>query len=306
MKRILLILLAVTGILLTTLPAWGQGRHGMMGGGYGMGMGPGMMSSPYWLTVPEKLLPPKNAEWVTRLREVLTLEEKAFDQFTVDQEKYNAAMPYMMVTPQVDDHVETLQRLLEAYGLIPGERIPGPVTDTKTLQESFEVAAKMEESLIPRYVWLVQKAEDRYAARVLNHLLMQSRIQLAMFQHALGMGGSGMGPGMTGRGMMGGGMMGGGYGFGPGMMGVTPGGMKRSFLGACEGTPYVRPDRPVTMPEAKVLLEDCIRSTHNPNLKLGAIKDKGTDYEAEIQTKSGMLVDRILMDKKTGWMRSAY
>ena len=60
------------------------------------------------------------------------------------------------------------------------------------------------------------------------------------------------------------------------------------------------------MPEAKVLLESCIRSTHNPNLKLGAIKDQGTDYEAEIQTKSGMLVDRILMDKKTGWVRSAY
>lgn len=210
-------------------------------------------------------------------------------------------MPYMMVIPQVDDHVETLLRLLEAYGFIPGERIPGPVVETKNLQESFELAVKSEEALIPRYVWLVQKAEDRYSARVLNHLLMQSRIHLAMFQHALSMGGTGMGPGMAGRGMMGG-----GYGFGPGMMGATPGGMKRSFLGACEGTPYLRPDRPVTMPEAKVLLEDCIRSTHNPNLKLGAIKDQGTDYEAEIQTKSGMLVDRILMDKKTGWMRSAY
>jgi hypothetical protein len=304
MKTFLLVLVAATCVVLMTLPAAAQGHRAMTGQGMtggGWGMGPGMMSSPYWLTVPEKLLPPKSAEWVTRFREVLTLEEKAFDQFTVDQEKYNAAMPYLMVTPQVEDHVETLQKLLEAYGLIPGERIPGPVTETKSLQESFELAVKMEESLIPRYVWLVQKAGDRYTARVLNHLLMQSRIHLAMFQHAVSMGGAGMGPGMTGRGMTGG-----GYGSGPGMMGVTPGGMKRSFLGACEGTPYLRPDRPVTMPEARMLLESCIHSTHNPNLKLGAVKDKGADYEAEIQTKSGLLVDRILMDKKTGWMRSAY
>ena len=54
------------------------------------------------------------------------------------------------------------------------------------------------------------------------------------------------------------------------------------------------------------MLESCNQSTRNPNLKLGAIKDQGTDFEAEILTKSGMLVDRILMDKKTGWMRSAY
>jgi hypothetical protein len=298
MKRFVFILMVLCTIL-SALPAWGQGRQGMMGRGMvggAYGMGPGMMSSPYWLTVPEKLLPPKNAEWVTRLQEILTLEEKAFDQYIADQDKYNAAMPFMMVTAQVDDHVETLERLIQAYGLNPGERIPGPVVETKSLQESFDLAVKMEEALIPRYLWLVQKAEDRVSARVLNHLLLQARIHLAMFQHALGMGGQGMGPGMTG----------GAYGFGPGMTGMTPGEMKRSFLGACEGIPYVRPNKTVDMKEAKMLLESCIQSTRNPNLKLGAIKDQGTDYEATITTKSNVLVDRILMDKKTGWMRSAY
>jgi len=280
---------------------WYRGRGmegGMMGSGYGMG--PGMMSSPYWLTVPEKLLPPKNAEWVANLRELLTLEEKAFDQYITDQEKYNAAMPYMMVTPQVEDHVETLQRLIEAYGLIPGGRIPGPVVETKSLKESFELAVKTEGALIPRYLWLVQKAEDRFSARVLNHLLLQARIHLAMFQHALSMGGQGMGPGMTGGGT------GGGVYVPYRLDDMTPWGVTKSLLGACQSIPYFRPDEPVDMAEAKMLMGSCIKSTRNPNLKLGKIKDQGTDYEAEILTKSNMLIDRILIDKKTGWMRSAY
>jgi hypothetical protein len=302
MKKSVFILMTLC-IVLAALPAWGQGRHGMMGGGMmggGYGMGPGTMGSPIWLTVPEKLLPPKNAEWIAKLRELLTLEEKAFDQYAVDQDKYNAAMPYMMVMPQEEDHVETLQRLIQAYGLMTGERVPGPVADTKSLKEALELAVKTEDGLIPRYLWLVQKAEDRVSAQVLNRLLLQTRIHLAMFQHAISMGGQGMGPGMMSRGTMG------GYGFGPGMMGMTPEGMKRSFLGACEGIPYIRPDKSVDTAEAKMLLESCIQSTRNPNLKLGEIKDRGTDFEATITTKSGVLIDRILMDKKTGWMRSAY
>jgi hypothetical protein len=152
-------------------------------------MGGGMMGIPNWLTVPEKLLPPKNAEWVEKLRELLTLEEKAFDQYAVDQDKYNAAMPYMIVMPQEEDHVETLQRLFHAYGLMPDERPPGPVVETKSLKEALELAVKTEENLIPRYLWLVQKAEDRISAQVLNRLLLQIRINLAMFQHAISMGG---------------------------------------------------------------------------------------------------------------------
>jgi|WetSurMetagenome_2_1015567.scaffolds.fasta_scaffold00579_13 hypothetical protein len=287
-------------VILAALPAWGQGRQAMVGGG--------MMGIPIWLSVPEKLLPPKNDEWVAKLRELLTLEEKAFDQYAVDQDKYNAAMPYMMVMTQEEDHVETLQRLFHAYGLMTGERFPGPVVDTKTLKESYELAVKTEEDLIPRYLWLVQKAEDRVSAQVLNRLLLQTRIHLAMFQHALSMGGQGMGPGMgsgMGPGMTGRGMSGSGYGA-YGMGAMTPGGVTKSLLGACQGIPFFRPDEPVAMAEAKMLMESCIKSTRNPNLKLGKIKDQGTDYQAEILTKSNMLIDRILIDKKTGWMRSAY
>jgi hypothetical protein len=121
-----------------------------------------------------------------------------------------------------------------------------------------------------------------------------------MFQHAISMGGQGMGPGMTGGGMS-------GDRYGSDMMGrMRTRAVKKNLLGACESIPSFRPDEPVAMTEAKMLMESCIKSSHNPNLKLGKIKDRGTDYEAEILTKNNMLIDRILIDKKTGWMRSAY
>jgi hypothetical protein len=42
------------------------------------------------------------------------------------------------------------------------------------------------------------------------------------------------------------------------------------------------------------------------HLKLGKIEDKGNAFEAEILTKDDSLVDNILVDKYTGWMRSVY
>ena len=44
----------------------------------------------------------------------------------------------------------------------------------------------------------------------------------------------------------------------------------------------------------------------NPNLKLGKIKDVGNAFEAELLTKDNSIVDKIHIDKKTGWMKSAY
>jgi hypothetical protein len=58
--------------------------------------------------------------------------------------------------------------------------------------------------------------------------------------------------------------------------------------------------------EARTLIEDYVLSTGNPNIKLGGIEDKGNSFEAEILTKNGDLVDKIAMDKSTGWMRSIY
>lgn len=64
--------------------------------------------------------------------------------------------------------------------------------------------------------------------------------------------------------------------------------------------------QPVTQDQAKQLLEDHLRYTKNPNLKLGDILDKGELYEADVLTKDGSLVDKIQVNKKTGYLRSAY
>jgi len=98
-----------------------------------------------------------------------------------------------------------------------------------------------------------------------------------------------MGPGMMGLGMMGRGWgMGPGYGQPPSSP-QTPGGSKQ-----------------MEEKDARALLENHLKATRNPNLKLGKIEDKGSVFEAEILTKDGSLVDRIAIDKRTGWMRSVY
>jgi hypothetical protein len=59
--------------------------------------------------------------------------------------------------------------------------------------------------------------------------------------------------------------------------------------------------------DAKEILENYLKSTRNPNLKLGKIEDMGSAYEAEIVTKEeGSLVDKVAVDKYTGRMRSVY
>jgi hypothetical protein len=35
-------------------------------------------------------------------------------------------------------------------------------------------------------------------------------------------------------------------------------------------------------------------------------EEKGDKYEVTVETKDGALVDKFLVDKDTGWMRSAY
>ena len=110
------------------------------------------------------------------------------------------------------------------------------------------------------------------------------------YQNGYGMGygmmGYGMGPGMMGY-----------YGMGPGMMGPGYGYNQQ----------YHQPQSPITEKDAKGIVENYLNSTRNPNLKLGKIKDEGSAFEADIVTKSnGTLVDKVLVSKDTGWLRSVY
>lgn len=107
-----------------------------------------------------------------------------------------------------------------------------------------------------------------------------------------------MGPGMMGRGMMGPCMGGQGMMGGHGMMG-------QGMMGPMHGQQQ-QLQKPLEEKDARAIVENYITNMKNPNLQLGKIKDAGTTFEAEILTKDNSLVDRIMVDKKTGWMRSAY
>ena len=113
--------------------------------------------------------------------------------------------------------------------------------------------------------------------------------------------GYGMGPGMRGPEMMGPGMM------GPGMMGpgrarhMRPGWSARNYP-----PQYQQKNGPLEDKDARGIVENYIKSTRNPNLEIGNIKDAGDVFEAEIVTKDKSLVDKVMIDKSSGWMRSAY
>jgi hypothetical protein len=261
-------------------------------GGYGMG--PGMMGG--WIDVPAKLPLPKNMEWVQKLREILTLEKQSLAQYQTDQEKFNAYMPYMMVIPQEENHIEWIDQLFKAYGLSADGKA-ALVVENKTLTEAYELSTKMESDLLPRYEWLVKEAEDRDTAQVLNAILIQSRWHLVMFEHAFRMG---HGYGYS----RGSGMMGGyGYGMGPGMMGGHGYGMGPGYG---YGRQSQSTGKPIDAKEAEAMMKNYLKSSRNPNLKLGKIKDVGSAFEAEILTKKNDLVDRVHIDKETGYLRSAY
>jgi hypothetical protein len=109
--------------------------------------------------------------------------------------------------------------------------------------------------------------------------------------------GYGMGPGMMGPGY--------GYGMGPGMMGPGYQGYGPQY-GSPAGPRYQQENKPLTEKDVKAMLENYVQSTRNPNLKLGKIAEKDHYFEAEILTKDNALVDKIIVDKQTGWMRSVY
>lgn len=97
--------------------------------------------------------------------------------------------------------------------------------------------------------------------------------------------------------MMGSGMMG-----HHGMMGQSMTG-HHGMMGRGYGKETVKP---FTKDEVEIIVKNYLIFTRNPNLKLGNITEKEDYFEAEIITKEKSLVDKLLVDKYTGWFRSAY
>jgi hypothetical protein len=117
--------------------------------------------------------------------------------------------------------------------------------------------------------------------------------------------GYGMGSGMMGwgHGMMGPGMMGQGYGMGPGMMGhgmMGPGyGMGPGMMGWGQGR-----TGDLSTDDVKTMLERWITWQGNKRLQVGDIKEESDDViVAEIVTKDGSLVDRLRVDRHSGYMQ---
>ncbi len=70
------------------------------------------------------------------------------------------------------------------------------------------------------------------------------------------------------------------------------------------GPPVAKPGQALTADQAKAMVEQHISG--NPNLKVGKVTPKEDAYEVDIVTKDGSLVDKIQVNKQTGWFRSVY
>ncbi len=58
-----------------------------------------------------------------------------------------------------------------------------------------------------------------------------------------------------------------------------------------------------TLKEAKAALEDFYK---DKDVEVGKIKEKDLFFEAEILDKKGKVVDKVIIDKRTGRIRSIY
>ncbi len=137
--------------------------------------------------IPAALPKPKNQEWVKKFNEMLSLEMTAEAQYRLDQEKFGVySFPYGMVLPQDQDHVRWLVKILNAYGLVATAKA-SEVKASDNLEQAYEKAIKLEQNITQAYEWIVPKTENDYSKWVLNTLLLQSRLQQAMFTHAFKM-----------------------------------------------------------------------------------------------------------------------
>lgn len=92
-----------------------------------------------------------------------------------------------------------------------------------------------------------------------------------------------------------------GQGGGMMMHGGMHGGMGCCMTGP--GTAFNQ-GQPLNKDQAKQMLDNYLSSRNNPNLKLGDVTDKGNVFEATITTKDGSLVEKIQVDKSTGWFKN--
>ena len=138
--------------------------------------------------------------------------------------------------------------------------------------------------------------------------------QYGQGQGTMPRGGQRMDPGYQGRGM-GPGMMQGrqGRGMGPGMMQGRQGrGMGRGMTQERWGRGQYGPNRQPQQQQMGPLQKDAARNlaqnyvAGNPNLNIGEMTEEEDVFVATVVTQDGSLVEKLLMDKETGWMKKEY
>jgi hypothetical protein len=70
--------------------------------------------------------------------------------------------------------------------------------------------------------------------------------------------------------------------------------------------PLFGPAMPMGVGQAVGILDEYLRSTQNPNLRIGRITQTGQYFEGDIVTQNNFLVDEVLINKYTGWIRSVF
>lgn len=62
--------------------------------------------------------------------------------------------------------------------------------------------------------------------------------------------------------------------------------------------------KPLTKEQASQVFERYVQLKNNPNLKLGELTETGDVFEVTITTKDGSLVEKMQLNKNTGWFRN--
>ncbi len=111
----------------------------------------------------------------------------------------------------------------------------------------------------------------------------------------------------NGEGMMGQGMM------GQGMMGYGMMGQEQNMFEECEEMMEwvtdgkLQAGEALTQEDAVSIVEDYLKEINNPNLKVGEVeRTADEDYLVEIVTKDGSLVDKLEVNRLSGWIHSIY
>lgn len=63
--------------------------------------------------------------------------------------------------------------------------------------------------------------------------------------------------------------------------------------------------QPVTYDQARAFMEDRLKSANNPDLVLGEVSETQDYFTAQVTTKDGTVVDKLQVDKTTGFISSA-